>query len=225
MYCGQCASKLTEDAKFCGVCGWMVKKNLKNKGSMKRLIIGVVSSLLGIILIVGGVIGFTVIQDVNSPNKTINDFFTAIRSNDTELIKELLVVDEGSSQSEDEYIHYLLEYYNENRSLLVVDLNDLKEDYLLGRFTTLPYYIIKDENDYFIKMGQRELTINTPYEIIEMRCFLGDEQIENSNSLLPGKYTVEVDYLDQSNTQTFIKEVDLFHETPLVSVDLHEELE
>ena len=31
MYCGQCASKLTEDAKFCGVCGWMVKKNLKNK--------------------------------------------------------------------------------------------------------------------------------------------------------------------------------------------------
>ena len=221
MYCGQCASKLTEDAKFCGVCGWMVK----NKGSMKKLVIGVVSSLLAIILIVGGVIGFTFILDVNSPDKTINNFFTAIRSNDIELIKELLVVDEGSSQSEDEYINYLLEHYNENRSSLVIDLNALKADYVLGRFTTLPYYIIKDEHDYFIKMNQRELTINTPYEIVEMRFFLGDEQIENSISFLPGKYTVEVDYLDQSNTHTVIKEVDLFHETPLVSVNLHEELE
>ena len=225
MYCGQCASKLTEDAKFCGVCGSIVNKNLKNKNSKKKLIIGAVSSLLAIVLIVGGVIGFTFIQDVNSPDKTINNFFTAIRSNDTELIKELLVVDEGSSQSEEQYINYLLEHYNENRSSLVTDLNALKADYVLGRFTTLPYYIIKDKNDYFIKMNQRELIINTPYEIVETRFFLGDEQIENSNSLLPGKYIIEVDYLDQSNTQTVVKEVDLFHETPLVSVELHEELE
>ena len=225
MYCGQCASKLTEDAKFCGVCGSIVNKNLKNKNSKKKLIIGVVSSLLAIILIVGGVIGFTFILDVNSPDKTINNFFTAIRSNDIELIKELLVVDEGSSQSEDEYIHYLLEHYNENRSSLVADLNALKEDYLLGRFTTLPYYVIKEGNEYFIKIIQRELTVNTPYEIIEMRCFLGDEQVETSNSLLPGKYKLEIDYLDGSITKTLKNEIDLFYATPLVSVDLHEELE
>lgn len=221
MYCKQCASKLIEDAKFCSICGAMVKP----KGSMNKLIIGVGCSLLTVAVIVSMVIGFIFIQNVNSPDNMIDKFFTAMRSNDFELIKELLVVDEESSQSEEEYINYLLEYYNENRPALVTDLNELKQDYLLGKFTTLPYYITKEENNYFIKIIPRALNVDTSYETTEMRCFLGDEKIDNFDFLLPGKYKLEVDYLYDSEKRTLEYEVDLFNDGPIMSVDLDEILE
>lgn len=249
MFCGHCGTKLEENSKFCGECGSRVgasdsaskvissqtvhrPKIVKDKKKFRRLII---SLLILVIIIGGGFIGLKYIQDINSAERLIDNFYEGIKNQDAELLKNMIVFDEEDTSIEDTDLQYLLNYYDRDNKTLKDDIKLLKEIFESGEETDLPYYVSCQEGVLFdkcsIKLAVRELIIQSTLENVEVALYRGDQIVKDEvkfneavTNLLPGTYEIHITSLNELTPFTLVQEVDLFKSKPSVNVEVENDL-
>lgn len=147
MFCKNCGTQLSEEAKFCNTCGVAIANDLPANSSpmgdvpsyntkKKRTgIIAVVAVIiLGIALIFGGGAGY---------EKTIDDFFEGLFEGDSELFVSVL---------SDDLVEEQIDYYGYRNEAVLIEklqdnMDDLAEEYVdeLGKNWKYKYEIVDVE--------------------------------------------------------------------------------
>ena len=206
------------------------KMKVKKKRKFKVFVITL--TILGI-LVGGGIAGFKYLQEMNTPENTIDRFFTLILNEDIEGLEKIVSEDDSVNMSEE--LQYLLNYYKENRSQLPDDVNALKDNFITGRLTTLPYYVVKKDgkliDKYLMKLNQRNLTINATFENVKVDLYRDEvlikEEIkfgEEISALYPGIYEIKIVSLDELTPFSLTETIDLFNSEPNVKLNISNDL-
>ena len=200
-------------------------KKKKSKSKLKSIILLVAIT----ILVGGGYVGIKYLQQLYSPEKVIENFKRAIETQDIDMLKDVFS-DEYTAIDEKE-LKWIIDYYQGNEKTLSTDIKQLKENFENNKISDLPYYLSCEEGQLFdkcsIKVIERELTIKTSLENVNIALYSNNELIQDNidlnksiSNLEPGFYELKVTSTNELTPFTFTEEVNLFKSHSHVEVIL-----
>ena len=181
------------------------KQPVKSKGVLQKNIL--IFSGLGLIVLL--IIGFVILNKMNSPSHLVKEFEQAINDEDSERLVSILSTDEEKLDINEETMNSFIKLYGSNKSDLrnmVSQLETQAEGHGTG-YSIYPIELIKDGkkflliDDYKLNLLPVYINVSTTYENTEIfvngdKLATADEEYfsDEVGPLTPGTHTVKAVY-------------------------------